>query len=162
MGDKIISVYWFVILFIVAAAVVYMVYSFYGEPYDVRKIETQKLNNLVVECFLNGVRLDETFRAEDFSDNFLELCNLNLDTEDIYNWRARGQYFVSVNLSEFNSGAEIFSHYEGNSDLADSCSFDGREFPVCFERAVYILDEDNNPYKLYVLSIVRKTEKNVN
>jgi len=162
MGDKIISVYWFVILFIVAAAVVYMVYSFYGEPYDVRKIEAQKLNNLVIECFLNGVRLDETFRAEDFSDNFLESCNLNLDTEDIYNWRARGQYFVLVNLSEFNSGEEIFSHSEGNSDLADSCSLDGREFPVCFERAVYILDEDNNQYKLDVLSVVRKTEKNVN
>ncbi|MBU2615758.1 MAG: hypothetical protein KKC19_01505 [Nanoarchaeota archaeon] len=162
MGDKIVSVYWFAILFIVAGAVVFMVYSFYGEPYDVRNAEAQKLTDRTVECFLNGVRLDEFFRDEGFSDNFLENCDLNFETEEIYGWEKSGQYFVSVEISDFVSGEEIFSHEEGNSDLAESCALNGRGFPVCFSRGVYVLDSEGNQYKLSILSVVRKTEKNVN
>ena len=45
--DKIISVYWFTILFIVAGAIVYMAAAFYGEPYDVREIEANILINQI-------------------------------------------------------------------------------------------------------------------
>jgi len=162
MGDKIISVYWFAILFIVAGAVVFMVYSFYGEPYDIRNAEAQKLTGRTVECFLDSVRLDESFRDELFSENFLENCNLNFMTEEVYGWGNIGQYFVSVVISGFDSGEEIFSHEEGNSDLSESCVLEGKGFPVCFSRDVYVLDSEGNQYKLSVLSVVRKTEKNVN
>jgi len=162
MGDKIVSVYWFAILFIVAAAVVYMVYSFYGEPYDVRNAEAQRLTDRTVECFLDGVRLDGSFRGDGFSDNFLENCDLNFRTDEIYGWGNRGQYFVSVSISDFISDEEIFSHEEGNSDLVESCVLEGKLFPVCFRKDVYVLDSEDNKYKLSVLSVVRKTEKNVN
>lgn len=168
MGDKIISVYWFAILFIVAGAVVYMAYSFYGEPYNVRYAEAEKLVDKVVECFLDGVHLDESFREEGFSENFLDNCNLNFETEAIYGWDQMGQYFVSVWITDFVSGEEVYSHDEGNSDLQESCVLEGDGLPVCFSRATYvlvdedILDDEDNQYKLSVLSVVRKTEKNVN
>ena len=53
-GDKIISVYWFAILFIVAAAVVYMAALFYGAPYDARGIESDILTNQIADCLSQG------------------------------------------------------------------------------------------------------------
>ena len=49
-GDKIISVYWFAILVIVAVGIFGMVYVFYGSPYDVREIEANALLNQVADC----------------------------------------------------------------------------------------------------------------
>ena len=38
-GEKYLSVYWFVILAIVAGGIIAMVFVFYGKPYDIREIE---------------------------------------------------------------------------------------------------------------------------
>src|SRR3989344_5603718 len=46
-AEKIISVYWFVILIIIAGAVVAMVSLFYGSPYDVRVTEANIMINQV-------------------------------------------------------------------------------------------------------------------
>ena len=48
--DKILSVYWFAILFIVASGIFGMVYVFYNSPFDVREIEGRLMINRVSEC----------------------------------------------------------------------------------------------------------------
>ena len=58
-GDKLISVYWFVILFIVAGAIAYMTVSFYGEPYDIREAEAYALTNKVARCLSEAGYLEE-------------------------------------------------------------------------------------------------------
>lgn len=156
MGDKIISVYWFAILFIVSAGIVYMVYSFYGAPYDVRSLEVGALNDRVVDCFMINGRLNKAA-----FDEGLEVCNLNFDVEDIYNWGESGQYFVEVEISEFESGIVVFSGMKGNSRLKEDCEMEGKYFPVCLEKLVYVLDEQGDSYKINIMSVIRKTEKNV-
>ena len=123
-GDKIISVYWFAILFIVAAAIVYMAALFYGAPYDARGIESDILTNQIADCLSQGGYLKESISWDDnFKDKFLEECNLNFDVEDTYGWGAQEQYYVEVGLYEFNQdledgiGGEIFSFVEGNVNL---------------------------------------------
>ena len=48
--EKIISVYWFAILIIVAAAVSAMVINFYNSPYDVRELEANLMIDNVANC----------------------------------------------------------------------------------------------------------------
>ena len=124
-GDRIISIYWFTILFIVAAAIVYMVAVFYGKPYDVREIEADILMDRVSDCVSKaGYLLDSALE-----ENFLENCGLNFDVEDIYGWGEEGQYFVEVNIKDFLSLRQITSSSKkGNEALKEFCNLEGDPF----------------------------------
>lgn len=167
--DKIISVYWFAMLFLVASAVVYMVISFYGKPYDVREIESEILAKNIADCISKSgtietsvmensqILLDET--------NFFEKCNLNFEVEDYSGWLANSEYFVEVDFVEFESGISSGKISVGNFNLKDYC---GEKFgkeknnPVCLERKFYSIDNLGKGYEIKINSLVRKTEKNVN
>ena len=161
-ANKIISVYWFAILFIVAAAIVYMVISFYGEPYDIREAEVYALTNKIAGsgCLSEAGYLKEGVLNEDFKENFMEKCKLNFEVEDVHNWREHGQYYVEINFYDFLTMEEISEIKKGNEALKMDCG-KGKTFPVCLERSFYALDKEKKQYQIDVLSIVRKTEKNV-
>lgn len=157
-GDKIISVYWFAILFLVAAAIAYMVIIFYGGPYDVRGIETNLLTNKIAGCLSQGGYLiKENLDAE----NFLSKCKINFNTEDIYGWKEQGQYYFEVSVTNFVDGTLVFKTSGGNVNLKDFCGKTGKSLPTCFEREFYTLDNEKNQYKIKILSAVSKIEKNV-
>jgi len=159
-AEKIISVYWFAILFIVAAAVVYMVASFYGKPYDVRQIEADLLANRVAECISETGYLKEQVLEQQFAENFQENCNINFNVEDSYRWREREQYYIELNVIDFSSKEKILEAKAGDVSLKGSCSLKGNNLPFCLEKSLYIIDENNKPYQADIFSIVRKTEKN--
>ena len=93
-GDKLISVYWFAVLFIVAAAIVYMVHAFYGKPYDVRPIEADILISKIARCLSETGHIKEGVFEENFKENFRGICKLNFRVEDVYGWREQEQYYV--------------------------------------------------------------------
>ena len=160
-GNKLISVYWFVILFLVAAAIVYMVISFYGEPYDIREAEANVLINKVVRCLSDTGYLKENVLSTEFEQNFLEECKINFEIEDAYDWKKRGQYYIEINFYDFLTEQSISTIKGGNGALKTDCVLKGEGFPVCLERSLYLLDKEKNQYQINFLSIVRKTEKNV-
>src|SRR3990167_8995579 len=100
--DKIISVYWFVILFIVAAAIAYMVISFYGKPYDVRELEANALTNRIADCVSQNGYLREETLSEGFKENLLASCDLNFEVEDAYGWKEQEQYYIEIEIVDFN------------------------------------------------------------
>ena len=53
-GDKVLSIYWFAILFIVAGAIVYMASNFYSTPFDVRAVESTALSDQIANCVTSG------------------------------------------------------------------------------------------------------------
>jgi hypothetical protein len=148
--DKMLSIYWFVILLITAAAIVYMVALFYGKPYDIREIEANLLATKVSDCLVqdNYLRLD--ISDENFKTNFLEACKLNFNVEDSYGG-ANDQYFIRI---------EPFGIIAGNSNLESSCSNKLDDNPFCIQRSFYALTHDNQNYTVKILSVIRKTEKN--
>ena len=156
--DKIISVYWFAILFIVAGGIVYMAGVFYGEPYDIRDIEANFLTNKVADCLSEGGRLVESWDKIN-SENFLQRCNLNFNVEDFKGWK-NDKYYVNVSYREFNNNKWSDSFIGGNFNLEQSCN-KGKNNPLCVERSFYTLDEGNIQYVIKIKSVVRKTEKNV-
>ena len=69
------------------------------------------------------------------------------------------QYYLEVNLD----GNQIAS--EGNKNLISNCGYESEieknNLAKCVERSFYSLDENENPILIKILSIIRKTEKNV-
>ena len=69
------------------------------------------------------------------------------------------QYYLEVNLD----GNQIVS--EGNKNLISNCGYESEieknNLAKCVERSFYSLDENENPILIKILSIIRKTEKNV-
>ncbi len=159
-AEKIISVYWFAIIFIVAAAIVYMTASFYGKPYDVRQIEADLLTNKVAECISEAGYLNEKILNQQFAENFPENCNINFNVEDAYGWREQEQYYLELNLTGFSSGDKVLEIKKGNSNLKSFCNLKGENLPYCLERILYVIDKNNIQYQANILSVVRKTEKN--
>ena len=166
MTDKIISVYWFAILFIVAGAVVYMAAVFYGEPYDVREIEANIMINQIADCISQGGKIgreimDEKGNLIINSDNVLEKCHFNFNVENFKAWN-NDQYWINVGFYDFNTGNRLFPDItNGNINLKDWCDKKGKSLPKCVERSFYTLNKNNNQYIIKILSVVRKTEKNV-
>jgi len=131
IGDKIISVYWFAILAIVAVGIVMMVAVFYGKPYDVREAEAGVMINQVVDC-LSGT----DGKLKQISS--LEECHFNFGDE----------FFLEV---------ESLNLAEGNFNLEDSCDL-RTESVICVRRNAYFLGEDGSEKIIKILGAVGKNE----
>lgn len=157
-GDKLISVYWFTILILVAGGVSAMVYIFYSAPYDVREMEGTIMINQVADCISQKGLINEKIFEEDFQNNFLERCHLTFDVED--DWEDV-QYYLSVEVFDIDKNL-IVGFNEGNSNWISSCeiaSEDYNKLAKCVEGRFYA--SGNEQYLIKILSIVRKSEKNV-
>lgn len=121
-GEEIFTIYWFVILVAVAGVVSYMVVIFYGQQKDIRGIEENLLSNKIAVCLSEGGYLKEGVLSEDFKNNFLEKCNLNLDVESDFE-EEQGEYYTEISISKFNAdmpemrGEEITNIRVGNINL---------------------------------------------
>lgn len=153
-AEKIMSVYWFVILFLVAGAIVYMVAVFYGDPYDVREIETNILMNNIAYCL---TKEDGKLREidEDFRSNFLELCNLNLKTKD-----DEIQYYIEIEFQDFDT-KEVFEYKnieKGNINLKNNPNT-GSIFSN--SKSFYVLGNEGEEIIVKIFIVISKTKENV-
>lgn len=156
-GDKIISVYWFVILFLVTGAIIYMISSSYS-PYDVRKIEADIMINKIADCLSQDRKLNLNINQE----NFGQQCRINFDSE----FEGQGEYYVEVNFTDFKTEEPLYFDNEikyGNVNLKESLKVVSKSnsFTHSF-KSFYVLNEDESKEVIVnIISIVRKTEKNV-
>lgn len=160
--DKILSVYWFAILIIVAGGIFAMVYTFYHHPYDVREIEANLMVNQVADCLSTGGKLNSVITLDNaFKDGFMKICSLTFEVEE-GELKEEGQYYLEVNFYENENN--FFDVSKGNKNLVSSCDLqeekEQEKLAKCVEREFYSLDGEKL-YLIKILSIVRKTEKNV-
>ena len=154
-GEKLISVYWFAILFIVAAAIVYMTALFYGAPYDIRKLEADILTDQIADCFSKAGYFNEEIGEE----NFLRDCDLNFDIGDVSGSGEEGRYYVEVNVFEFGTEEVSLEIKEGNVNLKLNCDLEGKNLPYCLERSFYSVNENSGErYEIKILSVVKEKE----
>jgi hypothetical protein len=174
-AEKIISVYWFVILFMVAGTIAYSVSIFYGNPYDVREIESNIMINKIADCLSENGKLKEGVLSEDFKENFLEKCNLNFGND-------KDEYYIEIEFYDFENPEEAlkFNINKGNINLKNSIEYASNSIFIN-EKSFYVLnekeeiseDDENqetekksiqiNERELIVkiTSIIRKTHENV-
>jgi hypothetical protein len=171
--DKILSMYWFVILTLVAGGIFAMVYSFYGAPYDVRGIESEIFAERIADCISRqGIIDSELFIGKDFNPDinktFTNKCNFNFKVEDGYGDNNEVQYFYEV---DFYTPADTenpkFSFYDGNNNWKTDCFIkkeNNKEYTrlaKCTEKRFYALNKEGNQYLIKILSVIGKSEKNV-
>ena len=166
-ADKIISLYWFAVLIIVAAGIFGMVYVFYGSPYDVREVEANVLGNQIADCISYGGRITPTLilngqATQLTGESFLNMCHLNFQTNE---WEEE-QYYIQVEIYKLeNMNAPFLEISAGNNNWLSSCSLQTdkslEKLAKCVRKSFYSLDDANNQYIVKILNVVRKTEKNV-
>jgi hypothetical protein len=164
-GDKLLSVYWFAILLIVAAGIFAMVYVFYGTPYDVREIENRVLVNQVADCVSYGGKINSNLISNNVltkDKNFLNQCHFIFNSSE---WKD-DQYYVEVNfykLIDLNN--PVLTINKGNNNWIAGCKVQEDKtysnLVQCTNSKFYSLDDLNNQYIIKILGVVRKSEKNV-
>lgn len=166
-GSKVVSIYWFVILIIVAGGIFAMVYSFYNHPYDVREIEGQILANQIADCLssqgeLTSELFDDEGFSESFGNTFLDVCHINMDTED--KWDKMQYYFEIEFYNSSNSETSVFEISKGDLNLVADCNIqEEKEYQRtarCIENDLFSFSGENL-YLIKILTVVRKAEKNV-
>ncbi len=157
-GEKLLSLYWFVILFLVASTIVYVVASVYGAPYDVRKIESGFLADKLADCISQGGYMTEKAPTLD-KENILEQCGITLEVEDSYGWEDDQFYFL-IEYYDFDSKNLIKTIEVGNERLVDFCGANGKT-PFCNERRFYVIDRNQEEYEIKLKIAISKYEKNV-
>jgi hypothetical protein len=171
--DKVLSMYWFVVITIIAGGVLAMAYIYYGAPYDIRETEVNLFAEKISDCIsMNGV-IDSGFFFEgelssEIGNKFIDKCNLNFNVEEDYVDNSEGQYFYEVeiyNVSNTKSPASVF--YNGNLNLKGDCFIkkeNGKDYSKlakCTEERFYSLGENGKQYLIKILSVIDKSEKNV-
>lgn len=155
-AEKILSVYWFAILILVAGAIVYMVSAFYGQPYDVREMEANIMINKVAECLSEKGILKYELN-EDFEKEFLDICKLNFNTQD-----EQEQYYLEIEFSNFETSQILdFKIVKGNINLKNS--FDEIKESNSFvelSKSFYVLDNGGQELIVKITSIIGKENKN--
>ena len=165
-ADKLISVYWFVILTIVAGGIVLMVNSYYGSPYDVRELEANILATKVADCIYPGGKLNPALISEqgvfkpEFRDNFMKYCNLNFDTNSEFEPQ---QYYVQARFFESGEERLLKNTLEGGNPnyVADCTIKDGRDkLSFCLDREFWVKGPTEKIYLVKIKSIVAKVDQN--
>jgi hypothetical protein len=175
-ADKMLSMYWFAIILLIALGLFSMVYIFYSAPYEVRDFESKILSEKVANCFsrqglINPGVISQSSGGElgfnqDF--NLLEECGLNFEVEEEYDWETEGQFFSEVEiytLDDLNNPKVVYSG--GNVNWKTSCFITGKKeenydrLVKCRQYGVYVVDTNSNQYLISILVGVAKIEKNV-
>lgn len=167
--DKILSVYWFAILILIAGGIFAMVYTFYHHSYDVRELESNIMINKIADCLSIGgeINLNIVNEKNEFllnSNNLLEKCHLNFNVEK--KWEDELQYYAEINFYRVDDLDNlVFNVFNGNKNLISSCELQKNEeyekLAKCAEKRFYSLGKDKTQYLIKILGVIRKTEKNV-
>jgi hypothetical protein len=171
--DKILSIYWFAVLTLVAGGIFAMVYIFYGAPYDVRGIESEILAERIADCISREGIIDSEFFVEGgfnygIQDSFMDKCNLNFKVEEGYGDASEMQYFYEVEFYTINNIESFaFSFNGGNTNWKEECFIkkeSNKEYnrlAKCTEERFYAVDSKKEQYLIKILSVIGKSEKNV-
>ena len=168
-NEQTISVYWFVILGIVAVSVIVMVSSIFGSAYDVREIENEILINQIANCLSNGGRVTGNFLSLN-NDNFSSTCKINFHSEE-------GEYYVSFevfeNWKDFNSKLDLDQNsaikkiYSGNAEMFNTyCQNRDDKLNIdCSTKWFYTLDDKSNtseekPVMIKISVAINKFQEN--
>jgi hypothetical protein len=165
-GDKILSLYWFVILILVAGGVFGMVYVFYRTPYDVRELEANVLINKVADCVSYSGRINSTLiskgnSSEKTGEEFLNDCHLIFDSNE----SKEEQYYAEVNIYKLQESIPFFKITAGDNKLFPYCPIqedkEYKNLPKCVNESFYSVDDSDNQYIIQIWGVVGKTDKNV-
>jgi len=169
--EKVLSIYWFIILIITVVGIYGMVNAYYRHPYDIRELEANLLINRVADCISYGGEINERVLnkstgklSDDFNLNFLDECNITFNTENEHDWNKTEQYYMEINFSDvgFNPLGTIM---KGNNVFRGQCEqlktkIEHELLPKCGHKRFLVIS-GGKQILIDIFTGIRKTEKNV-
>ena len=152
--SKLLSIWWFAVLTVIAGGVIMAVLIFQSAKIDVRVAEVDILSAKIINCVLDKGYFNFEFVSGKM--DIFKVCGLN---EDVL--VEHGNYFIKLGLVD-NDGKDIFSEQRyGNSALEGDCRiqqalFSARTYARCSENSVFGLDSDKREI---VLSMILASNK---
>ena len=145
--EKLISVWWFFILFIIGIGIVLGVMIYYSAETVVKKIEAESLNQRIFGCLVDDGQLNQRIFENSF--NVFEECGLN---KEVFEKESLFYFKVSVyNLTDLiNEKAYGDFSVDKNCQIVEKIS--AKKFPECFSRNTWILDDKENELNLIILT----------
>lgn len=126
--SKVLSMWWFLVLIIIAVGVMAGVMIFYAKKVDVRLLEADLMSKKLYDCLAAyGIVNQEFLNGRDLFD----ICYL--DKEVVMN---SGRYFIKIELLDLQ-GNNLFSAKKyGNSAFEEDCNvgnsfIDAPKYPKC-------------------------------
>lgn len=167
--EKMISVYWFVIVVLIAGAVVAMVSTFYGDPYDVRDVEANLMINKFSECVSDSGKLNEDFLNQShLKDNvsLKSVCGFVFEKSSGQAGNQRSEYYLESQFYEVESEKSLANYSAGSRAFKAQCRTQNETqnhegFAKCVNRTVYVANDTESAYEVNVLAAVSKSDKNV-
>lgn len=165
-AEKLLAIYWFVILILVTSGIYLMTAAYYSHPTDVRELEVNAFSNKVADCISkNGeliLPLNEVGEiSESFIQNFLQECHF---TSDVGNFGQKGEYYLEINFFTINENQLYGKIIKGNKEIKTDCEIKEKAFhllPTCLNRRFYSLKDPQEQVLIEIFTGIKKSEKNV-
>ena len=165
-ADKLISIYWFMILTIIAGGVVMMVNGYYSGPYDVREVEGDIFASKLANCIYpagtanpNFVSVQGIIKPE-FIENFESHCKLNIEPEGEFE---KAQYYAKITFyrTEKKKSEEQVIEIGNKNFLVDCKSKDtSKNLATCVENEFWMMFPGDRLKFVTVLTAIGKTDQN--
>jgi len=153
-GERVLSIYLFIIYIIVGIGIVSGVIIFYGSGLDVRELEAGILTDSVIDCLVDEGELDGEVLNRGKEFDLMSRCKFDFrDNTEKYGGEER--YGVKFEVSEFDSEILKNEISAGRTDFLEFCGSEGDKIPKCDLKEVYVLN-NKNKYLLRVQSAVGK------
>jgi hypothetical protein len=144
--DKLLSLWWFFILFIIAGGILIGVAIFYSAEINVNPVEADILSSKLSECITPSGIFNYNFLSSDV-DIFKE-CNLN---KKVF---GRGSSFY-FNVSIYNETSLEREFIEGDHSFEADCRIGGgliaKNFPKCSKKNIGGIDYLNKTLNVAIL-----------
>jgi len=154
-GERVLSIYLFIIYIIVAIGIVSGVIIFHGTSLDVREKEAGILSDKVIDCLVEQGQLKKEILNTDI--DLISFCNFNFK-DNTEKYKGEERYAVKVEIIDFETNnVEKTLSIAGNSEFLEFCNEKGDKIPKCNEKKLYVLDGQNK-FILRIVSAVGKVE----
>jgi len=153
-GERVLGFYWMIVFLIITVGIVSAAVLFYGNPLDVRGIESRILSDKIIECIADKGSLNETavnlLNADGI--NLQEVCGLNFAD----NYYDENQFYAEIIIE---NGKNIVFNKEHSGAFKDFCEQKSRKLPICHKEILFLL-KGNDFQKVSILTSIDKTEQN--
>jgi len=154
--SKILSIWWFLILIIIATGIVIGVMIFFSSNLDVKSNEADIMANKILDCLIKNGYINEDFLVD--NTNFLDNCFLNKAM--IVN---SGNYYI--NLKIYEESLVKTSLIYGNHALEEDCKIklnfiEAKNYPECVEKSSIAMDSNGKIFRIDIITGSKQDNQN--
>ena len=155
-GEKLLSLWWFLVLIIIGGGIFIGVSLFYSAEINVKQVEAEMLYDKIFDCFSSQDDLTKIFSDENSGFDIFSECGLNKNVFD-----NAGIFYLKINFFD-ETGNQIGKSIEvGDKSLEKDCDVSkvifAKHYSGCYKNKEFVDGKSN----LEILSVSNQNGRNV-